>query len=68
MWSQNDNVISRNNIQNCWNNIKNWLAIKKNKNEELTNNPGSVAENASKILQEAFKTMSSKLVELETQH
>ena len=37
------------------------------KSEELTSHV-SVAQNASKILQEAFKTMSSKLVELERQH
>ena len=37
------------------------------KNEELTSR-ASVAHNASKILQEAFKTMSSKLIELERQH
>ena len=37
------------------------------KNEELTSHV-SVAQNASKILQEAFKTTSSKLVELERQH
>ena len=36
-------------------------------NEELTSHV-SVAQNASKILQEAFKTTSSKLVELERQH
>ena len=34
------------------------------KNEELTSHV-SVTQNASKILQEAFKTMSSKLIELE---
>ena len=37
------------------------------KNEELTSHV-SVAQNASKILKEAFKTTSSKLVELERQH
>ena len=37
------------------------------KNEELASHV-SVAQNASKILQEAFKTTSSKLVELERQH
>ena len=37
------------------------------KNEELTSHV-SVAQNASKILQEVFKTTSSKLVELERQH
>ena len=37
------------------------------KNEELTSHV-SVAQNASKILQEAFKTTSSKLAELERQH
>ena len=37
------------------------------KNEELTSRV-SVEQNASKILQEAFKTMSSKLIELERQH
>ena len=37
------------------------------KNEELTSHV-SVAQNASKILQEALKTASSKLVELERQH
>ena len=37
------------------------------KNEELTSHV-SVAQNASKILQETFKTTSSKLVELERQH
>ena len=37
------------------------------KNEELTSHV-SVAQNASKILREAFKTTSSKLVELERQH
>ena len=36
------------------------------KNEELTSHV-SVAQKASKISQEAFKTMSSKLVELERQ-
>ena len=38
-----------------------------NKNEELTSHV-LVAQNASKILQEAFQTTSSKLVELERQH
>ena len=37
------------------------------KNEELTSHV-SVAQNASKILKEAFKTTSSKLVKLERQH
>ena len=37
------------------------------KNKELTSHV-SVAQNASKILQEAVKTTSSKLVELERQH
>ena len=37
------------------------------KNEELTSHV-SVAQNASKILKEAFKTTSSKFVELERQH
>ena len=37
------------------------------KNDELTSYI-SVAQNASKILQEAFKTTSSKLVEFERQH
>ena len=37
------------------------------KNEELTSHV-SVAQTTSKILQEAFKTTSRKLVELETQH
>ena len=37
------------------------------KNENLTIHV-SVAQNASKILEEAFKTTSSKLVELERQH
>ena len=37
------------------------------KNEELTSHV-LVAQNASKILQEAFQTTSSKLVELERQH
>ena len=37
------------------------------KNEEITSNV-SVAQNGSKILQEAFKTTSRKLLELERQH
>ena len=37
------------------------------RNEELKSD-ASVAQSASKILQEAFKTTSSKLVELERQH
>lgn len=37
------------------------------KNEELTSQV-TVAENTSKVLQEAFNTMDSKLIELERQH
>ena len=37
------------------------------KNEDLTSNV-SVAQNSSKVLQEAFNTTSSKLIELERQH
>ena len=37
------------------------------KNEELTSQP-TVAQNTSEVLQEAFNTMSSKLLELERKH
>ena len=37
------------------------------KNEELTSQV-TVAENTSKVLQEAFNTTDSKLIELERQH
>ena len=47
--------------------IRTYSKHVKVKNEELTSHV-SVAQNSSKILQDAFKTTSSKLVELERQH